>query len=99
MYTKTNYFVLFMYLIYIKKMRPKKHPSELRDVPFHVRLRPDERSQFYAQAKIRGMELGPYLRSLAVDEGERLMTDGRIRCDADGKWEVLLMGKWRAVNY
>ena len=79
-------------------MRPPKCPSERREVPFHVRLTQEEKRQFYAQAKIRRMELGPYLRSLAVSEGERLMSDNRIRC-IEGKWEVFVMGEWRTVNY
>lgn len=80
-------------------MRPKKHPTDRRDIAFHIRLTSDEKRQFYAQAKTQRMELGAYLRSLASAEGERLMTDGRIRCDSDGRWEVLLMGEWRAVHF
>ena len=87
-----------MFLVYKYFMRPKKHPSELRDIAFHLRLTLDEKRQFYAQAKTHRMELGSYLRSLAVNEGERLLADGRIRHGSEGKWEVFLMGEWCVVH-
>ncbi len=79
-------------------MRPKKDPSECRNIPFHLRLTKDERRQFNAQARIHRMELGAYFRFLAVEDGERLAKDGKIRCVSDGEWEVLLMGKWRKIE-
>jgi hypothetical protein len=97
MYIITIYFDFFMSLGYIQKMRPKKHPSDLREVSCHILITKDEKLQFNAQAKIHSMELSSYFRSLAVKEGERLVTEGKIR-HAKGKWEVFLLGKWRAVH-
>ena len=76
-------------------MRPKKNAEERRDYVANVRLTPAESTQFRAQAAARKMELGPYLRSLAMNDGEALVAEGKIRRTAEGNWEVLLMGIWQ----
>ena len=75
-------------------MRPKKNPDERRKILVNVRLTDAESEQFRAQAAARTMELGPYLRYLAMADGESLVADGKIRRTAEAEWEVLKMGTW-----
>lgn len=75
-------------------MRPKKAAGERRDVVVNIRLTVAEGAQFRAQASARKMELAPYLRSLALTDGESLATEGKVRQDADGNWEIYVMGSW-----
>lgn len=79
-------------------MRPPKPPSERRSLPFNIRLTREEKIQFNAQAKIRHMELSSYLRTLAVEEGERLVNDGKLRRKLENEtWEVFIMGAWQEM--
>ena len=75
-------------------MRPKKTTEERRQILVNVRLTISESEQFRAQAAARTMELGPYLRYLAMADGESLVADGKIRSTDEGSWEVLKMGTW-----
>ncbi len=75
-------------------MRPKKDAAEKRGYLVNIRLTNAEAAQFRAQATARKMELGPYLRFLAMEDGERLVTEGKIRRTDEGHWEVFMMGVW-----
>jgi hypothetical protein len=63
----------------------------------NIRLTNAEAEQFRAQAAARKMELGPYLRFLAMEDGERLVSEGKIRRTDEGNWEVLVMGVWERL--
>jgi hypothetical protein len=75
-------------------LRPKKVAEERRINLVNIRLTNAEAEQFKAQAAARKMELGPYLRFLAMEDGERLIADDKIRRNDEGNWEVLKMGVW-----
>lgn len=75
-------------------MRPKKDASERRKNLINIRLTDAESAQIRVQAAARRMEVGPYLRDLAMQDGEQLVSEGKIRATGDGNWELFIMGKW-----
>lgn len=79
-------------------MRPKKDPNELRDVLINVRLTAPEAEVFRAQAAFYAKGLSEYLRDLARQDGEALLSEKKMRRDVNGIWEVLSMGDWRQIK-
>lgn len=61
----------------------------------NVRFTAGEAEQLKTQAAARRMNMGSYLRSLALADGEALVAEGKIRRGSDGCWEIFAMGSWQ----
>lgn len=77
-------------------MRPKKDEEKRKGVVLQVRVTGTEAEQFRAQATARKMAISSYLRYLLLDDADKLCAEGKLRQTQDGKWEIFILGEWRA---